>query len=459
MLGRFSRWVVVAAAVVAITGCTNKKRRSTAEADPAEDKKASTEPGVFEDKVLIGQFAVFRGPSAGLGTEVWRGAAAYLAEVNATGGVFDRKIEIVPRDDTYNPEPAVEAFKKLVNDDKVFALFNSVGTPTLYAVLPELEKSKEQKVVLLANFTGAQKQREAPFLDQIYNVRASYNQETMTSISEYVKLGHRKFGVFIQNDAYGEAGLMGVKLAIRQLNEKDPTLKLPEAVITRYERGQKFDVSNAKQVGELKAAGVEAIVAVGAYAACGGFVRDARNSGYAAPISNVSFVGPDTMLRLLNQYEKENNKKVTTNLINTQVVPSWEAVEIPIVAEYRNLVDKRNPSLPSELQDPNYRSLRYSFGALEGFVNAKVLVEAVKRAGKDITRDKFRTALQSISNWDPGIGAGVTFGANDNQGFDKVWITGAKEGSWVTVNDVKAFLQAPNGAQAKASPVPAAAKK
>ncbi len=449
-------WLLVASTFVLLAGCGKKRRAVEMDPDPSQEKK-QTDVGVFDDKVIIGQFAVFRGPSAGLGTEVWRGATAYIAEVNANGGVHDRKIELISRDDTYNPEPAVEAFKKLMGEDKVFALFNSVGTPTLYAVLPELEKTKEQKLVLLGNFTGGQKQREAPFLEQVYNVRAGYNQETRESVENYIKLGHRKIGVFIQNDAYGEAGLSGTKLAVRQLNEKDPTLKLPEVVVTRYERGQKFDVSNAKQVEELKAKGVDAIVSVGAYQACAGFVRDARNAGYQAPISNVSFVGADTLIRMLNQYEKDSGKKVTTNLINTQVVPSWEAVEVPVVAEYRNLVDKRNPTPPADLQDPNYRSLRYSFGALEGFVNAKVLVEALKRSGKDLTRAKFQTSLASIRDWDPGLGAPVTFGAADNQGLDKVWITGAKDGSWVPVNDLKAFFQ---GAQAKpAAAAPAAPKK
>ena len=457
VLGKMSRWAIAVALLCAL-GCSKKKRAmdSTAEADPSEDKKTS-DVGVFEDKVLVGQFAVFKGTAAGLGTELWRGAAAYFAEVNANGGVNDRKIEIVARDDTYNPEPAVEAFRKLVNEDKVFTLFGSVGTPTLYAVLPELEKMKAEKVVLFSNFTGGGKQREAPFLDQVYNVRAGYNQETRETVENYVKLGHRKVGVFIQNDAYGEAGLSGVKLAVKALNERDPSLHLADVVVTKYERGQKFDVSNSKQVDELKSKGVDAIIAVGAYQACAGFVRDSRNAGYNAPISNVSFVGADTLLRLLVQYEKENNKKVTTNLINSQVVPSWEAIEIPVVAEYRNLVDKRNPTLPSELQDPNYRSLRYSFGALEGFVNAKVFVEALKRSGKDLRRDKFVAAIQSIRDWDPGLGAGVTFGANDNQGLDKVWLTGAKDGTWVQVNDLKAFLSAP--ANAKTAPPAANAKK
>ena len=163
--------------MVLALGCGKKRRSTEVEPDPAEKK--STEVGVFEDKVLVGQFAVFRGPSAGLGTELWRGAQAYFAEVNAQGGINDRKIEIIARDDTYNPEPAVDAFKKLLAEDKVFTLFGSVGTPTLYAVLPELEKVKDQKVVLFSNFTGGQKQREAPYLDQVFNVRACVEIESL----------------------------------------------------------------------------------------------------------------------------------------------------------------------------------------------------------------------------------------------------------------------------------------
>lgn len=164
----------------ALVGCSKKERR------PALAETASVdtgEEGVSETRIKIGQFAAFTGPSAGLGTELWRGAQAYFTEVNQTGGVFERRIEMELRDDGYEPQPAVTAFKDLVEDEKVFALFGAVGTPTLFAVLPELEHHHGKHLLLLANFTGAQKQREAPYLDQVFNVRAGYQRESTSSSS------------------------------------------------------------------------------------------------------------------------------------------------------------------------------------------------------------------------------------------------------------------------------------
>lgn len=440
----------VAIALLAL-GCKKGDAAAT-----SESASKGTEVGVTDDRVAVGQAAVFIGPSAGLGTELWRGAAAYFAEVNSQGGVFGRKIDVVARDDGYDPTTSVDAFKKLLDDDKVFTFFGSVGTPTLYAVLPELEKAKAQNVVLFSNYTGAQKQREAPFLDQVFNVRASYYQETREIVEAYLRAGHRKLGVFIQDDSYGETGLNGVKLAIKAANDRDPSLHLTDPVVTKYDRGQKFEASTARQVDELRSKGVDAIVSVGVYQPCAAFVRDARNAGFSAPIANVSFVGADTLIRFLSQYERESGKKVISNLIASQVVPPWEAVEIPAVSEYRNLVEKRNPRPPSELQDPNYHSLEFSFAALEGFVNAKVFTEALRRAGQQLTRQSFISAIQSIREWDPGLGATVTFGPNDNQGLDKVWLTGAKDGSWLLLSDPKTFM---NLATVAAKPSPSQAKK
>src|SRR5262249_37560093 len=128
-------------------------------------------------EIRIGMSAAFRGSAAGLGTELYRGAQAYYAEVNARGGIFGRSVQVVALDDGYNPEPCVRNTIQLLEQEKVFLLSNYVGTPTLVRALPVIKQYTDQQVVLVGNFTGAQPQREAPYVDQVFNVRASYRQE------------------------------------------------------------------------------------------------------------------------------------------------------------------------------------------------------------------------------------------------------------------------------------------
>jgi hypothetical protein len=96
-------------------------------------------------------------------------------------------------------------------------------------------------------------------------------------------------------------------------------------------------------------------------------------------------------------------------------------------------MDKWKPAVPAELSDPSFTPPRYSFNSLEGFLNAKVLVEGLRRTGPDLTRSRFRAALESITEWDPGIGAAVTFSRSRHQGLDRVYFTTVSGGRWVNV--------------------------
>ena len=107
-----------------------------------------------------------------------RGASAYFTHVNRAGGVRGRKIVLKTHDDGYQPDPSVANTLTLMLEDQVFALFGYVGTPTVTRVLPMLKKFQERNVYLFFPFTGAQPQREPPYGEFAFNLRASYRQET-----------------------------------------------------------------------------------------------------------------------------------------------------------------------------------------------------------------------------------------------------------------------------------------
>jgi len=180
----------------------------------------------------------------------------------------------------------------------------------------------------------------------------------------------------------------------------------------------------------------------GAYQGCGAFVRTARDLGWNVPISNVSFVGSDAMLSMLVQHGKNVGRDYTRALVNSQVVPSYDDLTLPGVAEYRVLMDKYNPAVPAALKDDKYTVQHYSFISLEGYVNAKVVVEALRRTGPNLTRIGYRQALESLKNFDLGIGAPLTFGPDRHQGLDSVYFTRVDGERWVPIADWSSAVRA-----------------
>jgi branched-chain amino acid transport system substrate-binding protein len=400
---------------------------------PPSEPPAASAPGVSARDVKIGMSAAFKGAQAGLGTELWRGAAAYYTELNARGGLNGRQLTVIALDDDYQPDPCVRNTIQLLEQDPAFFLSNYVGTPTLTRALPIIKRYGD--AILVGNFTGAQPQREPPYVDFVFNIRASYRQEMAALVERFWALGARKFGVYYQIDAYGRSGTDGVERALAQRGSRI----VSEAT---YVRGAKFDEDMTPAVSVLRLAGCDVVLCTGAYQGCGAFVRAARDAGWTVPVSNVSFVGSDAMLALLLKQGKATGRDYTRALVNSQVVPSYDDAGLPAVAEYRALMDKHNPVLPEALRDKVYTPQRYSFISLEGFINARVVAEALRRAGANPTRASLRQALESMRNLDLGIGASLTFGPERHQGLDSVYFTRVEAGRWVPVTDWTAAVRA-----------------
>jgi branched-chain amino acid transport system substrate-binding protein len=399
---------------------------------PAETPIASA-PGVTARDVRIGMSAAFMGASAGLGTELYRGAQAYYNDVNARGGVHGRAVNVIPLDDDYNPLPCIKNTIQLVEKEGVFFLGNYVGTPTLTRALPVIKRYGD--VILVGNFTGAQPQREPPYVEHVFNIRASYRQEMMALVDRFWQQGARRFGVYYQADAYGRSGTDGVARGLAGRGSKI----VAEAT---YQRGSKFEDDMTPAAKALREAGADVILCTGAYQGCGAFVRSARDLGWGVPISNVSFVGSDAMLSLLVKHGYDKGRDYTRALINSQVVPSYDDVSLPGVAEYRALMDKYSPAVPQALRDPKYVPQRYSFISLEGFINAKVIVEGLRRAGVNPTRVSLKQAFESIRSLDLGIGASLAFGPERHQGLDNVYFTRVENGRWAPIADWSAAVKA-----------------
>ncbi|MDE0475605.1 MAG: ABC transporter substrate-binding protein, partial [Gammaproteobacteria bacterium] len=171
------------------------------------------------DDIVLGVSAAFSGPSRGLGTELYRGAMAWFSYVNDNGGVNGRRIVLKLYDDGYQPDTCVANTLRLMQEDDVFLLFGYVGTPTVTRVLPLLKRFSDRQVYLFFPFTGAEPQREPPYGEFAFNLRASYRQETAGLVDNFVRIGRRRVAVFYQIDAYGRSGWAGVREALARHGE------------------------------------------------------------------------------------------------------------------------------------------------------------------------------------------------------------------------------------------------
>lgn len=324
-------------------------------------------PGVTSKAIVLGQSAPFSGPAAQLGIQMNIGTKVYLEHINAQGGVFGRKIELKTRDDRYEASLCAEATKKLIEEDKVFALISYVGTPTTVAAMPIFTQAK---VPLVGPFTGAEVLRE-PVNRYIFNVRASYYNETEKIVEQLVSTGNRKIAVFYQDDAYGQAGLKGVEIAMGKRN-----LKI--AALGKVERNT-IKVEDA--VKAINAVQPDGVVMISAYTSITEFVRQMKRSGSSTQFHNVSFVGSKALADSL----KDDGYGVAIS----QVVPFPWSPSVQIVKEYQEIMTKSG-------------STDFNFSSLEGFIVAKVMVEGLRRAGKDLTREKLVAALESMNNVDLG---------------------------------------------------------
>ena len=325
------------------------------------------ENGVFNDKVVLGQAAVFSGPAAQLGIQMRNGIKAYLDHVNAQGGIHGRKIELVTEDDRYETKVAPEASRKLIEEHKVFALLGYVGTPTGVVHLPVVNQAK---VPLVGMFTGAEALR-VPFSRYVFHVRASYYDETEKIVEQIVSIGGKNIAVFYQDDAYGLAGLTGTEIAMKKRNMQISTKATVERNTVKVENAVKT----------IHAAKPDAVVMISAYTSIAEFVRQMKRAGSGATFYNVSFVGSKALADALG--------KEGVGVAISQVVPFPWGTGVPVVKEYQQLAKKAGFT-------------DYNFSALEGFLSAKVLVEGLRRTGRNLTRERFIATMESMRDVDLG---------------------------------------------------------
>ncbi len=366
-------------------------------------KKERSVPGVTHTEIVFGSSLALSGHASYLGTQTIRGASAYLNHVNDKGGVHGRRIRLISYDDAYEPDRCERNTRRLIDDDKVFALTCYVGTPAAVKVLPMIQ---EAKIPMIGIFSGATALRE-PFQAYVVNIRASYHQEIRNVIDNMVKRsGFTKIAVFYQEDEYGHDGLTGTKLALSRYG-------LEPVAAGSYQPGA-AEIEQAFE--RIRSADPQGVVMIGAYEPCARFIMLAKHNRVGRLFHNVSFVGAEELVKRLGSDAE--------GVIITQVVPPpWETALLPAAQEYSVLLERYFPG-----ETP-------SFTGFEGFVNAKVLVQALWRTGRELTRENYIEAIEGMDFYSPGIGSSVNFGKLDHQGLHDVYLTAVRNGRLTLVTD------------------------
>ncbi|MCA9517612.1 MAG: ABC transporter substrate-binding protein [Myxococcales bacterium] len=351
----------------------------------------------------IGMSAAFSGPAEALGAGMRDGVLAYFAAVNARGGVHGRPLELVARDDAYEPARTAPNMRALADEDHVFAVIGNVGTPTAAVAVPIAD---EKHLPLFGAFTGAGLLRKSPPDRYVVNFRASYAEETAEMVRGLVtELGIRpeQIGFFTQNDAYGDAGWKGAVAALERLGYADAA-NLPHG---RYPRNTVDVEAGLAELLDPRV-DVRAVIMVGAYKPCARFIQLAKAYDFAPYFLNVSFVGSDALAGTLGADGD--------GVVITQVVPLPDGD----TAAAREL----QATVPAE---------KRNFVTFEGFLAAKAFVAALERAGADATPESFLDAVESGAPFDLGLGVEHRLSKAEHQFSHRVWPTVIRGGRFVAL--------------------------
>ncbi|MEO1250595.1 MAG: ABC transporter substrate-binding protein [Pseudomonadota bacterium] len=363
----------------------------------AASPAALAEPGIAADSITFGQAAALDGPAAALGTGMRLGLMAAFEEANQAGGIHGRTLDLISYDDGYEPDRSIEQVNKLIQQDGVFSLIGAVGTPTSKATQPI---ATDAQVPFIGPFTGAGFLRDAS-LGNIINVRATYAAETEAWIQHLVdERGMEKVAILYQDDAFGRVGLAGVQAAL----EKRSMSLVAEGTYQRNTLAVKSALL------ELRKAEPDAVVMVGAYKPIAEFIKLSRKVKFNPTFVNISFVGSKALAAELGEDGE--------GVIVSQVVPfPWDS-SIPLVKAYQAALKAVDPAA-----EPG-------FVTLEGYMVGRLAIEALQEAGNDVTRKSFLAAFDRKGSFDLG-GVTLSFGPDDNQGMDDVFLTTIqKDGSF-----------------------------
>jgi ABC-type branched-subunit amino acid transport system substrate-binding protein len=361
---------------------------------------SGTMRGVTDDEIVVGITAPMSGPASDLGREMEIGLQTCFRQVNADGGIGGRKLRLVALNDRSDPERARANMAELFEDNRVFAVIGNVGTATAEKTVPY---ALQKKMVCFGPYTGAPLVRKNPPDRYVFNCRASFLEES-TALVKYLiqskEISAEQIAVFAEDGPYGDAGFNAAAKALRGHGRRG------EQILRVSHKRNTTDVQSAvKEL--LRHNEIRAVIMATTYRPAAEFihqVRDAKRDDVV--FASLSCVGSDSLADELRQL----GPRYPDGVIVMQCVPQPDS-DCSAVLRYREALQAYYPS-----EQP-------AFISLEGYLNATLLVEGLRRAGPNLTTENFVDALEAIRDLDIGLGSTFHFGPSEHQASHKVWAT------------------------------------
>jgi len=359
-------------------------------------------PGLTATEIVVGTWAPLSGPAAFWGT-VPKGIEAYFRYINEQGGIHGRQLRLVVRDDAFQPARTVAVVREMIDRVGVFAFVGGVGTSNGLAVQQFII---DEGIPWISPATGASVWSTPP-KHNIFATFTNYIVEAALLTRHAVnELGRTKVGVLYQNDLFGRDGLTGVQLELGRLAGR--------ATLVAAVPYEPVEVSMALQAQRFREAGAEVIIVWSTPPVAASIARETRALGYTPQLMASSVVADPVLFRLAG--------------------PAWEGtilasflplpgIDPKATAVFQNIIMRYAPDAATQ-----------PFFALAGVAFAEPFVEALRRAGPQLSRERLISALESLQNYDQGLLDNVSFGPQRRQGQNSIYLLQARDGKLVPIS-------------------------
>jgi ABC-type branched-subunit amino acid transport system substrate-binding protein len=341
--------------------------------------------GVTPHTVVLGQSAPLSGPQQTLGEDLRNGALAYLRKLNDAGGLFGRRVELATLDDAGDPERALANSRRFIEEFRVFALF---GYPETGATREVLALLRQTRTPLFSPHSGAMLVRQPG--RPVFTVSAGYADEIDQVLDYFAQLGLKRFALLRRDNIAGGELIAAARDSLQRRGLAAPT----DAPIAGGATGR------AAALREAFVADPDVVVVALAQPPAADLIRELRQIRDSARIVALSVADPAALAQALGPEG--------AGVVLSQVVPPLDHIALPVVAEFRAAIE----ALTGRKD--------YSPASLEAYIGAKVLVEALRRAGPAPTRDSVLRALDTMSYYDAG-GYVVSFSRTRRQGSARIY--------------------------------------
>lgn len=358
-------------------------------------------PGVTDTEIVLGSWGPQDGPAGAYGV-IDRTIAAYFKMINDEGGINGRMISFIYENDSYQPAKTVAAVKKLVEEDKVFALVGGLGTAQNLAVMDYLIQNNVPHVGPATGSTAI----AVPLKKNVYAIQINYATEA-TLLTQYAldTMGAKKIAVFYQNDAFGKEGFDTVNAVLTKRG-------LPEAIGVSYETA---DTNFASQALKLQTSGADTVILWAVPKPGGSIIAEMTKIGYAPKMLASAVINDPSIFQLAGPGIE--------GLVIPAWIPAYDDLTNPKIVAYQDFMKKYAP----EEQIGGF--------SLSGYCEAMVMAEGLRRTGKNLTRDTFEQTMDQMQNYDGSPLPNVSYSPTDHAGVKTAYLQKAEGGKWVSFTE------------------------